>query len=323
MLHRTLCAAAAACLLMTGSAAAQTISIGTSPAGASTYALASALGKVVAEKTGLKIRLVPFGGMEQWGPMMNTGKIDFGIGAATDVSFAIDGKVTFKGHPEKNVQAVASLYSFYVGFLVRKDSPIKTVADLKGKRVPTRFSNQKAALRHYQAALALAGLTEKDLSGVPTPNVIRAAQDFVEGKTDATWFAIGAGKVSEVDAQVGGIRFLPVPDSPDAIARMRQVAPAAYISTLPAGRLTGIVAPTKSVTEDYMLVAGKHVSNDVVMKFAKVLYESKAELGAMFPAWKRYDPKRLGRNLGENLANVPFHPGAVAYYKSIGIWQAK
>ena len=104
---------------------------------------------------------------------------------------------------------------------------------------------------------------------------------------------------------------------------MRQVAPAAYISTLPAGRLTGIVAPTKSVTEDYMLVAGKHVSDDVVMKFAKVLYESKAELGSMFPAWKRYDPKRLGRNLGENLSNVPFHPGAVAYYKSIGIWQAK
>ena len=158
---------------------------------------------------------------------------------------------------------------------------------------------------------------------MPTPNVIRAAQDFVEAKSDATWFAIGAGKVSEVDAQVGGIRFLSVPDLPDAIARMRKVAPAAYISTLPAGRFTGIVEPTKSVTEDYMLVAGKHVSDDVVQRFAKVLFELKDELGGMFAAWKRYDPSKLGRNLGENLSNVPFHPGAVAYYKSIGIWQAK
>jgi TRAP transporter TAXI family solute receptor len=323
MRYRIHFAVAAVCALMASSASAQTISIGTSPAGASTYALASALGKVVAEKTGLKVRLIPFGGMEQWGPMMNTGKIDIGIGAATDVSFAIDGKAMYQGKPEKNIRAVASLYSFYVGFLVRKDSPIKSVADLKGKRVPTRFSNQKAALRHYEAALALAGLTEKDLSGVPTPNVIRAAQDFVEGKTDATWFAIGAGKVSEVDAQVSGIRFLPVPDSPEAIARMRNVAPAAYISTLPAGRFTGVAVPTKSVTEDYMLVAGKHVPDDVVQKFAKVLFESKTELGGMFAAWKRYDPQKLGRNLGENMSNVPFHPGAVAYYKSIGIWQAK
>lgn len=323
MLKRMIGAATAACLFMGGAATAQTISIGTSPAGGSTYAATAALAKVVAEKTGLKVRIVPFGGMEQWGPLMNSGKIDFGVGAATDVSFAIDGKVNFKGHPEKNVRAVASLYNFYVGFLVRKNSPIKTVAELKGKRVPTRFSNQKPALRHYEAALALAGLTEKDLDGVPTPNVIRAAQDFIEGKTDATWFAIGAGKVSEVDARVGGIRFLSVPDSPSAIARMRKIAPAAYISELAPGRFTGIIGPTKAVTEDYMLVAGKHVPNDVVMKFAKVLYESKTELSSISPNWKRYDPRKLGKNLGENLSNVPFHPGAIAYYKSIGIWNAK
>jgi TRAP transporter TAXI family solute receptor len=224
-----LTAAAAVFTFSTHQALSQTASLGTSAQGTSNNALSTALGKVVNEHTGLKVRVVPMGGPEQYAPAINSGRMDMAIASSTDVQFAYDGTVTFKGRPQENLRFVASLYPFRVAFFVKKDSPIKTISDLKGKRVPIKFSNQKAAHRHYLAAIAAAGLTEDDFDGVPVPNVVSAAQDFVQGKLDASWFAVGAGKVKEVAAQVGGIRYLPAETSPEALERMRKYAPAAFI----------------------------------------------------------------------------------------------
>jgi hypothetical protein len=51
------------------------------------------------------------------------------------------------------------------------------------------------------AALAAEGLTEADFDGVPVPHVVRGADDFMQGKVEATSFAVGAGKVAEVRAR--------------------------------------------------------------------------------------------------------------------------
>src|SRR3546814_993659 len=53
---------------------------------------------------------------------------------------------------------------------------------------------------------------------------------FASGKVDAAFFAIGGGKVSEVDASVGGIRFIPLSDQLEAIARMTKAVPGSYIT---------------------------------------------------------------------------------------------
>ncbi len=88
--------------LIAGSASAQTVSFGSSAQGTSNNALSSALGKVVSEKQGLKVRVVPMGSLEQYGPMINSGRMEFAITGGTDVQLAYDGKVTFKGRALKN-----------------------------------------------------------------------------------------------------------------------------------------------------------------------------------------------------------------------------
>ena len=304
---------------MAHSASAQTVSFGTSPQGGANNALGTALGKVVNEHTGLKIRMVPMGGTEQYGPVINNGRMDIAIAASTDVQFAYDGLVTFKGHPQKNLRSVASLYAFQVAFFVKKDSPIKKISDLKGMRVPIKFSNQKAAHRHYLAAISAAGLSEADFNGVPVAHVVSAAKDFVQGRLDASWFAVGAGKVKEVAAQVGGIRYLPAETSPEALARMRKIAPAAYIEmSQPRKSAPGIVGPTPVITETYMLFAGKHVSEDVIHKLLETLYTQKPKLAAAFPRWNRYDPKKLWRKGG-----IPDHPAAKSWYMAKGMTPAE
>ncbi len=68
------------------------------------------------------------------------------------------------------------------------------------------------------------------------PNVAGGADEFAQGKADVFMFALGAGKVAEVDAQVGGIRVLPIDPSKEAMAQLRKFIPVAYATQVKPGK---------------------------------------------------------------------------------------
>ena len=115
----------------------------------------------------------------------------------------------------RDFKPVIATGEFCVLPMVRKDSGIDTVADLKGKRFPIGWQGFQQGIPLSNAMLATAGLSLDDMDGVPTANLLRAADDFKAGRLDATIFAIGAPKMAEVDAAVG-IKFLDLPDTPEA-----------------------------------------------------------------------------------------------------------
>jgi hypothetical protein len=315
-LHIAVVAAASA--LMVGAANAQTVSIGTSAVGSLNYSVGNALGKVLTEH-GVKARVVPFGGHNQTMPLMNKGQVDFAIGDATDTLFAYKGIESYKNLKSENVRVAGSVFPFYIGWFVKKDAPYKTLADLKGKKVAVGYTASPQQRVAAIAAMHAFGVKESDFDGVPVANVVRGAEDFMQGKVEATAFAAGAGKVAEVDSKVGGIRFLSIPKTEEANKAIRAMMPTAYVGTLqPSPAYAGIVGPTNFLFENYMIVVGAHVSNDTVAKVAKVLYENKKDLAAIAKPFANYDPKELATDRG-----VPFHPGAIAFYKNVGIWQGK
>jgi TRAP-type uncharacterized transport system substrate-binding protein len=141
----------------------------------------------------------------------------------------------------------------------------------------------------------------------------------MQGKVEATTFAAGAGKVAEANTKVGGIRFLNVTNTPQALARLREVMPTTYIAVLqPAPELAGVVAPTNMLFEDYLVVTGAQMSDDDAYKIAKILYEDQDKLAAIAKTWGKYDKAALARDRG-----IPFHPGAIKYYQEKGIWPKK
>jgi uncharacterized protein len=311
--------AATAAVLVAASAHAQTVSIGTSPQGSSNYALGNALGKVITDEAGLRARVVPFGGGQQFLPLINKKELELAIPSASDAFFAYNGKQAYDGKPNSDLRAIATVFPYYIGWYVKKDAPYKTLSDLKGKKVPVGFTANAAQRTVFLAGLAAEGLKESDFDGVPVAHVVRAADDFAQGKIEASTFAIGSGKMSEVDTKVGGIRWLTVPDTPEAEKRLKEVMPTAYVEKLaPGGSLTGILAPTTVIFEDYMVLTGSQLSEDAAYKIAKVLYESKDKLTAVARPWGRYKPAELARDRG-----IPFHPGAIKFYKEKGIWTGK
>jgi TRAP transporter TAXI family solute receptor len=307
------------CLVAAGAAQGQTISIGTSPVGSLNHSLGNALGKVMTESAGLRARVVPFGGGQQFLPLIHKRELEMAIPSATDALFAYQGKGDFAGNPSSDLRAIATVFPFYVGWFVKKDSPYRSLSDLKGKKFAIGFTANSAQRRIFLAGLAGEGLKESDFDGVPVPHVVRGADDFMQGKVECTTFAVGAGKVAEVDVKVGGIRYLNMSSSPDAKARIQQIMPTTYPATLqPAKELVGILQPTTVLFEDYLVVAGAQMLESDAYKVAKLLYEDQDKLAAIAKTFGRYKKAELARDHG-----VPFHPGAIRFYKETGIWTGK
>ena len=188
------------------------------------------------------------------------------------------------------------VYPFEVGFFVKSDSDIKTVADLKGRKVSTEYSGQKIIGILSRAVLANAGLSVADVDGVPVTNIIGNADDFSAGKTEAGFFAVGAGKMNQVAAAVGGIRFLPVINNDEAAKRMQKVVPL--------------------MAYDYLLYAGSHVPDSAVAKLVAAMAKNRKAMSEAYGPLTKFDPANMAKDIG-----LPFHPGAESYYKAQGLWK--
>jgi TRAP transporter TAXI family solute receptor len=306
-------------LTLVGTANAQTINIMTTPPGSFTHSAGSAIAKVIVEKLGLKATVQPaatraFGAVD-------AGLAVFSLATASDLPMAFLGEDEYSDQgPRKNLRMAATLMPLWVAMHVRKDSDIHSLKDLKGKRVSSGFHAQKAIARAIEAQLVNAGLTYDDVKQVPAPNVARAAEDFGNGKTDVFFFALGSAAVMEVSSKVGGLRVLPIDDSAEAIARMHKIIPELYVSEVKPGRnMEGITGPTKVATKDEVFFTHAKAPDDIIYKVVKAIYENKPDLVASFAAFRTFTPQRMAMPIRE----VDFHPGAIKFYKEVGLWPPK
>jgi TRAP transporter TAXI family solute receptor len=320
---RTAVFVAATALVATATVAtparAQMLGLGTGKQGFWTYSAGAAIAKVASDK-GMNLRLQPYGGTSAYVPAVNANEIEFGLANELETNYAITGKVIYKDKPQANVRVVAILSPLYSVLFVRKDSDIKTVADLKGKRVVSDFVSQRVLDVLVQGTLANGGLSYADVQKVPVPNVAGGADAFAEGKADAFMFALGSAKVAETDAKVGGVRVLPTDPSPEAMARMRKFIPVAYpIMIQPRPGLAGVNEPTMVYAYDYLVLANSNVPEGAVYQLTKILHDSKDALSASFAALRDFNPQRMAKDMGP----VQFHPGALKFYKEVGQWPPK
>ena len=304
-----------AALLLPAAAWAQTVSIGTNPQGSLAYATGAGVAKVAIEDADVKMRVVPQGGPVVTLPLLNNGELDFTISVSVVTAFASSGGAMFKGRKQENVRMVASLFPLIVGWYTRADSPIKRISDLKGKRVPSKYTKQKIAGLFGQAMLATEGITMKDVTGVPVPNGVRGVEDFMGGKVDAVNFSLSSGKTRQAHASVGGIRVLSARITPETQAIVRKIAPGAVLDTIqPSPRFPGVSGPTNTLVAPFIVNASTKTPNEMVYKVVKALYAGKKKLITAHKAFGGYSPKKINRDVG-----LKYHPGAVKFFKEAGL----
>ncbi len=304
-----------AAALVAAGAQAQVLGFGSAPQGSIGYNMSSAIALVMSEGANVQSRVQPYSGSSAVLPLVNSGELDLVVCNVLEIQEAASGEGPYKGRKQSNLRVLGVIFPLYSSIFVRKDSPIKTLAQLKGKRLPYGYSAQVTLERIVDAIIAAGGLTRKDVVPVLVPNVIRGADDFIDGKVDGGFFAIGAAKVSEVDTTVGGIRYLPVPDDPQALGRMKKLMPYAYVTLVkPSPAFVGLDGPTKLMAYDYLVAVGAHVKDEVVYKIAKAMHDNKPKLAGSLRAFNTFDPNGMYKTMP-----APFHPGAIKYYKEIGL----
>lgn len=305
-------------MLAAPAALAQTVGIGATST-AYTAQASAAISKVVSQ-AGLQMRVQPHGGTSAYVPQVNAGTLEFGLANELETLYAVKGQAMYDGRPQSNLRIATVLTPFTVAVYARKDSDIRTLADLKGKRVPSGWASQRIIGVLMEGQLANAGLSYDDVEQVPVPNVVKGADDFAAGRLDVFFFASAAGKVKETDAKVGGIRAIALDPSPQAMARTKKHVPVAYARQFkPSPVFTGVLEPTWLMAYDYLMLTNAKVSDDIVYKVVKAMHGNKKALAASFPALNAFQPAGMAKNF----PGVQYHPGAVKFYKEVGQWPPK
>jgi uncharacterized protein len=314
--------------LAIGSADAQKLpastTIGTNPAGTVFYAISAGLAKVISGSGPMQSVVQPYTGSSTFMPLLDSGELDFGIINAVEMNLGYQGPAKLKISGKNplphvpNIRLIMRGSPLSVSLVVKKDSPIKTVYDVKGKRVTGEYPANIAIWYHIYTQLANAGFTWDDVKVVPVPAVNDGVDALVQGRADVSNHAINAAKIKEADAAVG-VRFLSLDCSPQGEARVRQAVPGYYLINLKAGSSTGIAGDTCVLAYDIYMLGHKGLSNEVVTHSLKAIWDNIDKLPPLNPQFQEWTRERAA----SADVTVPYHLAAVQFYKEKNLWNAK
>ncbi|CAM5781390.1 TAXI family TRAP transporter solute-binding subunit [Rhizobacter fulvus] len=212
--------------------------------------------------------------------------------------------------PLKKLRAVAGIYANYIQIVASGDSGIKTLADLKGKRISVGAPKSGTEL-NARAILKAAGLTYADFAKVEYLAFGESVELMKNRQLDATLQSAGLGVASIRDLATS-VKILVVPIPADVTAK---VGDAAYQgAVIPANTYTGQTADVPTIAIKNFLVSHEGVSADMVYAMTKSMFEN---LPAMVAAHNA--AKGITREGAVSGTTVTFHPGAEKYYREVGL----
>ncbi|MCL5960519.1 MAG: TAXI family TRAP transporter solute-binding subunit [Chloroflexi bacterium] len=300
-----------------------TVGIGTHPVGGGFYAVGTGVAKVVSDHSPIKVIVKPFAGPNAWMPMMDAGELELGILSGNDAGWAYTGGTGYD-KPYKNIRVVARGNEIPVAALVvRVDSGIKSIKELRGKRVTSEYGGNVSIRENVIAMLESVGLGWNDVKQVPVSDYVSGLKAVREGRADAAF----AGSTTlaatlETDSAVP-LHLLNFGDIPpeqagnppkDVVEKLRKRQPGAMIYRQ---KKEGFLkSDAASFSYPTMLAASAKLNADVVYAITKAVFENDKELWPVHEwaqGWKQatmFNPD----------PPTPYHDGAIRFWKEKGLW---
>ena len=237
------------------------------------------------------------------------GEIAFTLGDALSQAWTGNTDAGFTAKQDK-LRGIAVIYPNYVQIVASASSGIKTLADLKGKRISVGAPKSGTEL-NARAVLGAAGLSYSDFSKVEYID-FGASVDLVKNRQlDVTLQSAALG-VAAIRDLANSIDIVIVPVPADVV---KKVGDAAYVaSSIPANTYQGQKDAVPAVSIGNMLVTQTGVSNDLAYQMTKALFDNLDTLTAAHAAAK--DINLAGAITG---MPIPLHPGAEKFYKEKGL----
>jgi uncharacterized protein len=244
-------------------------------------------------------------------PLLEAGKIDLGLVQGEAAMEALAGI----GRPPADLRILAAMYASPGMFVVRGDSPYRSIEDLKGK--PVAFGAKGSGLV-ILARYVLDGLgldRDKGFEAIFLDRAGDGPEMVMSGKAAALWGA-GAGwpGFTAVANGPAGARFL-VPDA-EGIKRIQAKHPFLKVLTVPASTYSGQAQPIVSVGSWSFVLSRPSLADDIAYKLARALHRGEAAIA------RRLDQARE-TTAANTVSAAPrrelIHPGVLRYLREIGL----
>lgn len=243
--------------------------------------------------------------------LLQAGRAELAFSLADAVSDAWRGDAD-AGFPKKldKLRGLSATYSNYIQIVANADSGIKTLDDLKGKRISVGAARSGTEL-NARAILKAAGITYKDLGKVEYLAFGESVELMKNRQIDATLQSAGLGVASIRDLATS-VNIVVIPVPAEVVAK---VGDAAYqAATIPANTYSGQTEDVATAAIPNFLVTHSGVSDDLAYAMTKQLYDNLETLYAAHNA-----AKNIKLENAVNGMSIPLHPGAERFYKEVGV----
>jgi hypothetical protein len=236
------------------------------------------------------------------------GEIAFTLGDSLDAAWKGDEEAGFKS-PLKKLRGMTAIYPNYVQIVASKDSGIKTLADLKGKRLSVGAPKSGTEL-NARAILAAAGMSYKDLGKIEYLPFAESVELMKNRQLDATLQSAGLGVASLRDLATSvEITVVEVP-----AAVVDKAGPPFVKVSIPANTYTGQTAAVPAAAVVNYLVTHEGMKEETVYQMTKAVFENLPDLAAAHAAARSIKLESALEGMP-----VPLHPGAARYFKEKGL----
>ncbi len=293
--------------------AAKNYTFGSASASGSWYPLAVAMAKVINDNVpGYNVTGVTTPGASRENILrIDRQEMEFGWCSAN---------ILYKGYhgqpPFKEKRKVLGWFAAYPGLFTiaaRKGIGIKSIADLKGKKVALGTPGSQTMMDNVNLIFKNCGLTaDKDFKAeyIRFPD---AVQKMIDGHIDACSYFMGVGVPGFVQmADSTDVEFLPIPE--EAQPKILKQDPAYYITDFPAGTYKGMSKPVAAAGMAYTCICGPFLSDEFVYKATKAIFENLAFIASASANFKQTKLANVYKGMP-----IPIHPGAAKYFAEKGI----
>jgi hypothetical protein len=308
-------AAATAAIAMTGALHAQQFfRIGTGGTAGTYYPVGGMIANAVSQPGKIVATAQASNGSLANVNAVGSGAMEAGFSQSDVATWAYTGTGAFEGKPKVgDLRLIATLYPEDIHLVAKKGSGIKSVADLKGKRVALDEPGS-GTLVDARLVLAAYGLKESDIK----PEYIKpnqAGDKLKDGSLDAFFFVGGApaGAIAELASSGVGIELVPL-SGPQAQALLKS-SPWFSSHHIDAGTYKDVAA-TDTLAVSAQLVTSAKVDNETIYQITKAMYSDAAQKSLQAGHAKG---KFITKENAVKGAGIPFHPGAERFYKEAGL----
>ncbi|MGB3742365.1 MAG: TAXI family TRAP transporter solute-binding subunit [Castellaniella sp.] len=243
--------------------------------------------------------------------LIQAGRGELAFALADTVSDAYKGNTEagFKA-PLTKLRGMTATYNNYIQIVANAESGIKTLADLKGKRISVGAARSGTEL-NARAVLKAAGLSYDDFDKVEYLPFGESVELMKNRQLDVTLQSAGLG-VSSIRDLATSVKIVVVPIPADVVAKINN--PAYQAAVIPGDTYDGMTGDVATVAVPNFLVTSKDVPDDLVYQMTKVFYEQLDTLKSAHNSAKSIELANALKGMP-----VPVHPGAERYYKEVGL----